>query len=176
MIHRSVMLEDQKLPSSRIACLQVEPLLYRIYTVTYKLRFTELVSDVKGQIKPRLSKHSWITSKENLALRRLMKCQSSVPYTAHSWEQAPVLSLPPPSTRHTYFSSFQLLCCVLSLVVSRLVCSVEITNARISCFPELWGALSLQMLIRGDNPCWRVVPVLLFEGWLCSVMLAEGES
>lgn len=53
MIHRSVMLEDQKLPSSRIACLQVEQLLYRIYTVTYKLRFTELVSDVKGKIKPR---------------------------------------------------------------------------------------------------------------------------
>lgn len=64
----------------------------------------------------------------------------------------------------------------LSLVVSRLVCSVEITNARISCFPELWGELSLQMFIRGDNLCWPVVPALLCEGWLCSVRLAEGES
>lgn len=72
--------------------------------------------------------------------------------------------------------SFSCSALFLSLVVSRLVWSVERTNAWISCSPELWGELSLQMFIRGDSPCWQVRPVLLFEGWLCSVMLAEGES
>lgn len=124
MIHRSVMLEDQKLPSSRVACLQVEQLLYRIYTVTYKLRFTELVSDVKGKIKPRLSKHSWITSKENLTLRRLRWNASQVFLTLHIPENKPPFCLSPaihPS--HLFlFLSVALLCFVSCCVKVGLFC------------------------------------------------------
>lgn len=137
----------------------------------------ELFSGVKGKIRPWSSKHSRIAGKQNLMLGRCWcKRQSSVPDTAHSWKQPPVLFLLclPSVTPTALPSSCSAL--FLSLVVSRLVCSVEITNARISCFPELWGELSLQMFIRGDNHCWLVVPALLCEGWLCSVRLAERES
>lgn len=100
----------------------------------------ELFSGVKGKIRPWSSKHSRIAGKQNLMLGRCWcKCQSSVPDTAHSWKQPPVLFLLclPSVTPTALPSSCSAL--FLSLVVSRLVCSVEITKCPDFLLPRALG-------------------------------------